>query len=159
VDLADVPLQRLELHLGVTAAGGTHVCLSKVDPARVWELLDEESITHLCGAPTVLTSLAHHPSARARTGRRVIAAVGGAPPTPALLERCTELGLEITHLYGLTETFGPVAICDWRQEWNQLSIAEQACAAPAKGRQHHLEPGASGGWRRARRSLRRGDAG
>ena len=117
----------------VTAAGGTHVCLPRVDPGRIWELLDEEGVTHLCGAPTVLTSLVHDPAARPITGRRVAVAVGGAPPTPALLERCTELGLDITHLYGLTESFGPVVICDWRSEWNQLPVAEQAVRRARQG--------------------------
>jgi fatty-acyl-CoA synthase len=117
----------------VTAAGGTHVCLPKVDPGRVWELLDEEGITHLCGAPTVLTSLVHDPRARPITGRRVVAAVGGAPPTPALLQRCTDLGLDITHLYGLTESFGPVAICDWRSEWDRLPVSAQAVRRARQG--------------------------
>ena len=117
----------------VTAAGGAHVCLPKVDPGRVWELIAEEGITHLCGAPTVLTSLVHDPRARPITGRRVVAAVGGAPPAPALLQRCTDLGLDITHLYGLTESFGPVVICDWRTEWNQLPAAEQAVRRARQG--------------------------
>jgi fatty-acyl-CoA synthase len=117
----------------VTAAGGTHVCLSRVDPGRVWELLDEEGVTHLCGAPTVLTSLVHDPRARPVTGRRVVAAVGGAPPTPALLRRCADLGLDITHLYGLTESFGPVAICDWRSEWDQLPASDQAVRRARQG--------------------------
>ena len=117
----------------VTAAGGTHVCLPRVDPGRVWELLQEEGVTHLCGAPTVLTSLVHDPRAKPITGRRVVAAVGGAPPTPALLQRCTDLGLDITHLYGLTETFGPVVICDWRSEWDQLPASEQAVRRARQG--------------------------
>ena len=117
----------------VTAAGGTHVCLPRVDPGRVWELLEEGGVTHLCGAPTVLTSLVHDPRAKPITGRRVVAAVGGAPPTPALLQRCTDLGLDITHLYGLTETFGPVVICDWRSEWDQLPAAEQAVRRARQG--------------------------
>jgi fatty-acyl-CoA synthase len=117
----------------VTAAGGTHVCLPRVGPEPIWRLLHEAGITHLCAAPTVLTSLAHHPGARALTGRRVVAAVGGAPPTPTLLERCAELGLDITHLYGLTETFGPVVICDWRAEWDQLPPAQQAVRRARQG--------------------------
>jgi fatty-acyl-CoA synthase len=117
----------------VTAAGGTHVCLPRVDPGRIWELLEEEGVTHLCGAPTVLTSLVHDSAARPITGRRVTAAVGGAPPAPALLERCAELGLDITHLYGLTESFGPVVICDWRGEWDRLPVAEQAIRRARQG--------------------------
>src|SRR6185503_11715926 len=58
--------------------------------------------------------------------RTVRVATGGAPPTPALLERTAALGMDVTHLYGLTETFGPAVICEWRGEWNALAIAEQA---------------------------------
>ncbi len=63
----------------------------------------------------------------------MVAAVGGAPPTPALLQRCTDLGLDITHLYGLTESFGPVAICDWRSEWDQLPASDQAVRRARQG--------------------------
>jgi fatty-acyl-CoA synthase len=109
----------------VTAAGGTHICLPRVDPAQVWAVIAGEGVTHLCAAPTVLTSLVNHPAA-AGASRRVVVATGGAPPTPRLLEDCAAHGLDVTHLYGLTETFGPLAICDWRPEWNQLPAAEQA---------------------------------
>ena len=117
----------------VTAAGGTHVCLPKVDPERVWELLHAAGITHFCAAPTVLTTLANHPAARPLTARRVVAAVGGAPPTPALLERCAQLGIDVTHLYGLTESMGPIVICDWRAEWHRLPPAEQAIRRARQG--------------------------
>jgi len=69
--------------------------------------------------------LAWHPAA-ARLERAVRVATGGAPPTPALLQRMAELGMDVTHLYGLTETFGPAAICEWRGEWGRLGIEEQA---------------------------------
>ncbi|UYP20008.1 AMP-binding protein [Rhodococcus sp. Z13] len=109
----------------VTAAGGTHVCLPKVDPVRIWELVQTEGVTHLCGAPTVLASLVDAPNAGG-IDHRVVAAIGGAPPAPALIERCTDLGLDITHLYGLTETYGPAAICEWRSEWDVLPEDEKA---------------------------------
>jgi fatty-acyl-CoA synthase len=109
----------------VTAAAGTHVCLPKVEPAEVWRLIRQEGVTHLNGAPTVLSMLAYAPGAsRLRTPVRV--ATGGAPPSPAILRRMGELGFEVTHLYGLTETYGPAMICDWRPEWNGLDAAAQA---------------------------------
>jgi fatty-acyl-CoA synthase len=117
----------------VTAAGGTHVCLPRVDPDQVWKLLHAHGITHFCAAPTVLITLAGFAGARPVTGRSVVVAVGGAPPAPALLERCATLGLAVTHLYGLTESFGPVAICDWRSEWNDLAPAEQAVRRARQG--------------------------
>ncbi|WP_435592552.1 acyl--CoA ligase family protein [Nocardia sp. bgisy118] len=109
----------------VTAAGGTHVCLPKVDPAEVWRLIGEKGVTHLNGAPTVLSMLAYAPQAHPVTPS-VRVATGGAPPSPAILRRMGELGFDVTHLYGLTETFGPAMICDWRPEWNGLDDAAQA---------------------------------
>ena len=109
----------------VTAAGATHLCLRKVDPAAVWQHLRASNVTHLCGAPTVLVMLAWDPAAT-RLARPVRVSVGGAPPTPAILERMAELGLDVTHLYGLTETFGPAVICEWRGEWSGLPIGQQA---------------------------------
>ena len=110
---------------GVTAAGATHRCLRRFDPELVWKSLQQSNVTHFNGAPTVLVMLAWHPLA-ARLGRTVRVATGGGPPTPAILERAAELGMEVTHLYGLTETFGPAAVCEWRGEWSKLAIAEQA---------------------------------
>jgi fatty-acyl-CoA synthase len=112
----------------VTAAGGTHVCLPKVDPAEVWRLIREERVTHLNGAPTVLSMLAYAPEAGDGVpgGRVVKVATGGAPPSPAILRRMAELGFDVTHLYGLTETFGPAMICDWRPEWDPLDLDGRA---------------------------------
>jgi fatty-acyl-CoA synthase len=109
----------------VTAAGATHVCLPKMDAGEVWRLIREEHVTHLEGAPTVLSMLAYASEA-SPVSPPVQVATGGAPPSPAILRRMGELGFEVTHLYGLTETFGPVMICDWRPEWNGLDAGEQA---------------------------------
>jgi len=117
---------------GVTAAGAVHLCLRKFDPGIVWKHLRESNVTHLNGAPTVLTMLAWHPEA-AKLARPVRVATGGAPPTPAILQRMAELGMDVTHLYGLTETFGPAAICEWRGEWSTLAIGEQALVKARQG--------------------------
>jgi fatty-acyl-CoA synthase len=114
----------------VTAAAATHVCLRKVDPAEIWRLLREEGVTHLEGAPTVLSMIAYAQAAKDHVPDPdrppVRLATGGAPPSPAILRRMGELGFEVTHLYGLTETYGPAMICDWRPEWNELDGEEQA---------------------------------
>ncbi len=111
----------------VTAAGATHVALRKVEPPRIWQAIRDEGVTHLCAAPTVLAGLASAPAAdEGPVGRRVRVATGGAPPSPALLARMAELDLDVTHLYGLTETYGPAAICDWKPQWDDLDSAEQA---------------------------------
>jgi fatty-acyl-CoA synthase len=109
----------------VTAMGGVHLCLRKLEPATIWRHLRESGVTHLCAAPTVLTMTVWDP-ASGPMSRPVRIATGGAPPTPALLERLAELRLDITHLYGLTETYGPAGICEWRSEWNGLRIEQQA---------------------------------
>ncbi|HYW93131.1 MAG TPA: acyl--CoA ligase family protein [Gammaproteobacteria bacterium] len=111
---------------GVTAAGATHLCLRTLEPADIWRHLRHSGVTHFNCAPTVLTMLAWHPDAESGPlPRRVHNAIGGAPPTPALLQRLDALGIEVTHLYGLTETYGPAMLCQWRSEWNSLPAGEQ----------------------------------
>ena len=109
----------------VTAAGGVHVALRQVDAGAVWSAIGRQGITHLNAAPTVLTMLAAHPTATPAVSP-VHVAVGGAPPSPSLLARLADLNLHVTHLYGLTESYGPAVICDWRPEWSALGPAEQA---------------------------------
>ena len=118
----------------VTAAAGRHVCLRQVDPDEVWRLIETEGVTHLNGAPTVLTMLAYAETATPLPeGRSLHVCTGGAPPTPAILERLSSLGIEVTHLYGLTETFGPSMLCDWRPEWEGLTPPEQAVLKARQG--------------------------
>ncbi len=105
----------------VTAAGAKHVCLAKVDPGRAWQLIRQEEVTHLCGAPTVLTSmLADAAAPESELSPRLLACVGGAPPSPSLLERALKAGIDVIHLYGLTETYGPAVICQPQPEWQGL---------------------------------------
>jgi fatty-acyl-CoA synthase len=109
----------------VTAVGARHVCLPSVDPPRVWQLLHEEGVTHLCGAPTVLVMLASDPAA-APLDRPVLVTTAAAPPSPAVIERTEALGFSINHVYGLTETYGPITICDWNPDWDVLDGHERA---------------------------------
>ena len=112
---------------GVTAMGGVHLCLPKVEASAIWRHMRESGVSHFCAAPTVLTMTIWDPGAgKEKLPRAVRIGTGGAPPTPALLERLAELGMDITHLYGLTETYGPSVICEWRSEWNALPLPEQA---------------------------------
>ncbi|MEO3791729.1 AMP-binding protein [Nonomuraea sp. B10E15] len=118
----------------VTLAGGRHVCLPKVEPGQAWRLIREHRVTHLCGAPTVLTSLLAHQDAPAGPlDPRLLACVGGAPPSPALLGRALEAGIDVIHLYGLTETYGPAAICQPQPEWADLDAAERAALTARQG--------------------------
>jgi acyl-CoA synthetase (AMP-forming)/AMP-acid ligase II len=109
----------------VTAAGGTHVCLRAVDTAEIWRLLRDEGITHFSAAPTVLTMIAEDPAAGS-LDREVQVQTGGAPPSATLLARMGSMNLAVTHLYGLTETYGPLAINEWQPEWDELPGDEQA---------------------------------
>jgi fatty-acyl-CoA synthase len=110
---------------GVTAVGATHVCLRKVDPSLVWRLIEDERVTHLNGAPTVLVMLTSD-SAAHRLERPVLVTTAGAPPPPAVIERTEALGFEINHVYGLTETYGPITICEWNPAWDELDVEERA---------------------------------
>jgi len=112
---------------GVTAVGATHVCLRRVDPVEVFRLIETESISHMCGAPTVLIALTSHP--RAQTAvfpRKLRVTTAGAPPSPTVIANMEALGAEITHVYGLTETYGPHSVCAWHAEWDALPADERA---------------------------------
>ncbi|HVW46659.1 MAG TPA: long-chain-fatty-acid--CoA ligase [Solirubrobacterales bacterium] len=108
----------------VTATGGRHVCLPRVDPEEIWARIGAGQVTHMCAAPTVLTMMLSSPAA-ATTPRPVRLFIGGAPPAPALIKRAEGLGIGITHLYGLTETYGPIAVCAWNPDWDDLDHEEQ----------------------------------
>ncbi len=109
----------------VVAAGGTQICQRRVRPSETWRLIREESVNRLCAAPVVLSDLAHSPEARPLE-QSITVATGGAPPSPTLLTEMDALNIEITHLYGLTETFGPMVVSPWYPEWNALPSEVQA---------------------------------
>ncbi len=109
----------------VTAVGGTHICMRKLDPALIWDLFDTEGVTQYNGAPTVQIFLVNHSKAH-RLDRQVTTVVGGAPPSPTLLGQMKALNIHPIHAYGLTETYGPYALCEWHSEWDTLPLGEQA---------------------------------
>ena len=117
---------------GVTALGGTHVCLRRVVSARVWELIDTEGVTHYCGAPTVQIGIVNDPKAH-RLERTVTVAVAGAPPSPTLLGKLKDLGFRPVHVYGLTETYGPHTVCAWNGDWDARPAEDQARLAARQG--------------------------
>jgi len=107
----------------VTAAGATHVCLRKVDPELVFPAIEKHHVTHLCGAPIVLNMLVHAPAhVKRRFHRTVEVATGGAAPPSAIIEAMESMGFRVTHLYGLTESYGPATLCAWREEWDDLDL-------------------------------------
>jgi fatty-acyl-CoA synthase len=121
---------------GVVAAGATSVNLRKVDPPRVWELIEQEGVTHLCAAPTVVIGLANDPSAHPQAARRggpIRLATGGAPPSPTTIAQMSALGVDVIHLYGLTETYGPSLACAWWPEWDAVPTEQQAAIKARQG--------------------------
>ncbi|GEB49743.1 AMP-binding protein [Streptomyces cacaoi] len=110
----------------VTAAGAVHHCLRGVSPPEIWRALRRDGVTHFCAAPTVLAMLAEDPAARVPLSRPVRVFAGGAPPWPSLLARTAALGIEVSHLYGLTETFGPAVVCEPKPEWRELPAEQRA---------------------------------
>ena len=123
---------------GVTAAGGTHVCLRSVDPALIFALIEEHGVTHMCGAPVVLNLLLHAPDeARRRFGHVVEVATGGAAPPSAVIEGMSKMGFNVTHLYGLTETYGPATVCAWQDAWDALDMEGRAGRMARQGVPYH----------------------
>ncbi len=122
----------------VVAAGGTQVCLRKVEPAEIFRLIAEHKVTHLCGAPIVLNMIAQAPpEQRVRFGHVVRCATGGAAPPSAVIRAMEEIGFQVTHLYGATETYGPGTLCVFKPEWSSLppeqryaNMARQGVAYP-----------------------------
>ena len=111
----------------VTAAAGTHVCLRRVDPALIFQAIAEHRVTHLCGAPIVLNMLVNAPAeVQRKFERRVEVATGGAAPPSAIIEAMERMGFRVTHLYGLTESYGPATLCAWQDEWNEFDLAAKA---------------------------------
>jgi len=117
------------------AAGVKNVCIPRVDPGQVWDLLDRERITHFNAAPTVLILLANDPRAH-RLARRVRVCTGGAPPAPALIAEMEALNIELQHLYGLTETYGPSTLNVCPPDLGALSVDDQARFKARQGVPH-----------------------
>ncbi|MHA7878913.1 MAG: acyl-CoA synthetase [Saccharospirillum sp.] len=111
----------------LSAIVGTHVCLRQVSAGPIWSALADEGVTHLCGAPVVMSMLADTPAEQQRRLERPVQFfTAAAPPPETLLARMNALGFEVTHLYGLTETYGPAVVNDWHEDWSGLSPEEQA---------------------------------
>jgi acyl-CoA synthetase (AMP-forming)/AMP-acid ligase II len=119
---------------GVTAAAATHVCLRTFEPPAVWRLFDEAGVTHMCGAPTVLVMLSADEAAHPLE-RPIMVTTAGAPPPPAVIARTEALGFSLNHVYGLTETYGPITICEWNPAWDALDATDRARLKARQGLQ------------------------
>jgi len=118
----------------ITAVGGTHVCLRQVRSAAVLAHLREDHITHMCGAPVVLNLLVNDFSeAGVELPEKVQFAVGGAAPPNVIIAKAAKVGFQITHLYGLTESYGPSTVCVWQTDWEGLGLDDLAAKMARQG--------------------------
>ena len=116
----------------VTAVGGRHVTIRTVDPDLIWDLVDAEGVTNFNGAPTVQLMVINHAKAH-RVERQVTVVVAAAPPSPTLFARMDELNFRVVHVYGLTETYGPITVCAEQEDWRKLPAAERAVLLARQG--------------------------
>src|SRR5690606_875253 len=126
----------------ITAMAGTHVCLRRVLPEAVLGAIREHEVTHFCGAPIVLNSLVNAP-AQLKEGisHTVKAMTAGAAPPAAVIAGIEAMGFEVTHVYGLTETYGPVTVCAWHEEWDAQPLDERARLKARQGVRYQMLEG------------------
>ena len=118
----------------VTLAGGTHVCLRRVEPAPIFAAIAEHGVTHMCGAPVVLSMLIHAPEdARRPFPQTVQIATGGAAPPSTVITRMEAMGFAVTHLYGLTESYGPSTVCMWQPGLDDMPIEQKSAFMARQG--------------------------
>lgn len=125
------------LSWGVAAMGGTNVCLRSVSAAGIFESIASHNVTNMGAAPTVLNTIVNSPvSDQKPLPHKVAVATGGSPPPPQIFSKMEELGFDVTHLYGLTESYGPGTYCAWQPEWNSLPLEERSRIKSRQGMQH-----------------------
>ena len=123
----------------LAALAGTSVCLRKVAAPNIYNAIADHGVTHLCGAPVVMGMIAK----ASERGRRklqhpVQIMTAAAPPPPPVIAAIQKLGFNVTHVYGLTETYGPAVVCDWQEDWNELGPTEQALKKGRQGARYHV---------------------
>ena len=118
----------------ISVAAGTHVCLRAVRAKAIYDAIAEHKVTHLCGAPIVMATLLNAPEAEKKPLPRVVEFItAAAPPPEAVLAAMKDAGFNVTHVYGLTECYGPSVVNDWKDEWDTLPLPEQAAKKARQG--------------------------
>jgi fatty-acyl-CoA synthase len=126
----------------IAAAVGTNICLRRVDPKLIFDAIRKHRVTHYCGAPIVHNSLINAPpEMRQGITHTVYGQVGGAAPPLAMIEGLEKMGFNLTHVYGLTETYGPAAVCAKHPEWDDVDLARRATLNGRQGVAVALEEG------------------
>ncbi len=126
----------------IAANGGTNICLRKIDPELIFKLIHSHKVDYFCGAPIVLSMLINAPDEhKVKIEHRVEVMVAGAAPPAAIIEGMRNIGINVTHVYGLTETYGPSALCASQAGWSNLSIKEQAQLHSRQGVPYPLQDG------------------
>jgi len=126
----------------VAAMAGTHVCLRKVEAKAVFDAIREHGVTHYCGAPIVHAALVNAPDTlKQGIAHKVHAMVAGAAPPAALIEGMERMGFELTHVYGLTEVYGPATVCPQQSGWERLDVGERAMLNARQGVRYPMEEG------------------
>ena len=124
----------------IAARAGVNVCLRKVDAATIFDLIRSERVTHYCGAPIVQSLLVNAPDAlKAGIAHPVKTMVAGAAPPASMIEGMEAMGFDLTHVYGLTEVYGPATVCAKQSDWSSLDIGERARLNARQGVRYHLE--------------------
>ena len=122
----------------LSVVAGTHVCLRWVRAGAIYDALAEHGVTHLCGAPIVMSTLLNADTMERRDfPQRVTFMVAAAPPPPAALAAMDAAGFEVVHVYGLTEVYGPAVVNDWHTEWNALDMGARAAKKARQGVRYH----------------------
>ena len=122
----------------LSAVSGTHVCLREVRADAIWRALDQHQVTHLCGAPVVMSTILNaEPEVKRPLQRQVDFFTAAAPPPERVLADMREAGFNVTHLYGLTEVYGPAVVNDWNSEWETLPAQQQASLKARQGVRYH----------------------
>ena len=126
----------------VAALAGTNVCLRRVEAGAIFDAIADRGVTHFCGAPVVLGLILNAaPGQRRDFEHTVEVMTAAAPPPAAVLEAMEQSGFHMTHVYGLTETYGPAVICAWKDEWDALSAQERATRKSRQGVRYHALEG------------------
>jgi len=126
----------------IAALAGTSICLRRIEAERIFDSIVDENVTHMCGAPIVMNMIINAKDEERRPMSHAVQFMtAGAAPPAAVLEKIEKMGFKVTHVYGLTETYGPAAVCVWHDEWNNLPSSERSMLKSRQGVRYAVQEG------------------